>query len=158
AEGKEHLDKGLKANEEALAALRALRHDFPNVRAYPFDLAGALSNRHDLLLGAGAPVADAEQALEEAERLLRPLVHGPSPDLACLGRLGRTLYKLAGLKDKQGQVLKARQILEEAISHHTAVWEKDRLNRAYQGDLYSDRLRLCIILLRLKDYQELERV
>ncbi len=104
-----------------------------------------------LLLEAGNPEAAKpiyHQALDAQEFLLSRFPDVPAYRLA----LGRTLYSLAGLHFKQGELAAARWLLEQAIPHHRAVLEFDRRNQAGRDYLRDDYGVLTVVLVRLREH------
>jgi serine/threonine-protein kinase len=143
------------AFRESLALREQLSADVPETPEYREKVAVTRVNLALALEPAG-PLA-AKQAYLAALELQQSLVTGyprvPEYRLA----LGRTLYSLAGLDFKQGELGEARRLLERAIPHHRAALEFNGRSQTSRDFLRDDYGVLTVILVRLKDHEEAAR-
>jgi tetratricopeptide (TPR) repeat protein len=141
--------------KQALAERQKLADQFPSVLVYRQDLASTHNNLAAALsFPSVGQLAEAEKEYAEAIRIQRRLVEDLPrfPDFR--SQLGGTLDNLASLVSRQGDTAKARQLLDEALTHHQAARQSNPDQPLYRLFLRNHYSTLANVQLRAKAHAE----
>jgi serine/threonine protein kinase/tetratricopeptide (TPR) repeat protein len=140
-----------RAYRDALNLRQQLAADSPDVPDYRRDLAGSHNNLGALLQKDTRRLGDAECPFRDALKLQRQLVaEHPTPDYQ--NDLAGFMDSLAGLLRKRKELGPARQLLEEAVSHHQAALKANPRHPAYRSYFRYNRWTLAQTLLDLGEH------
>jgi serine/threonine protein kinase/uncharacterized protein HemY len=138
-----------EARRQALAIGKELDHDFPGVRDYQVMVADdylALAN----LLGDGPQAEHKEKAYRQALTRWQRLANDYPKVAAYRSQLAKVLHNLAILLARQGDLARARPLLQEAIGHQRAAYEARP--EQYRRDLLQHYQMLIKVLLDSRDH------
>jgi tetratricopeptide (TPR) repeat protein len=145
-----------KPCRDAIAIQEKLVADFPKALSYWSDLGGSYQNLIALLYRLKR-WREVLTVFDRAYAIQRRLVTDSPGVAAYQGDLAGTLKVAACACQALGQGVKARKLLEEAVSHHRAAFTADGENVRYRNGLYRDYELLAECLLGLGEHRAAAR-